>query len=717
MEFYCSYYKTIYKDNRNGYTHFLVKTEDDDVIRNEMGYVECSGYIKDLIYGTPMKVVAEINNKTHNSKVIYKISNIKFFSNSEKLSYSFIEGTFKNIKKKTIDKIMEIVGTDIFSFAMDNQAICKLSDIDNFSVSEAKKFIKKIKKMQQFQDLMEVLSDNNGTYHECEILINLYEEKAINILKTNPYFLHRKGIISFKLAENIFFSSNKDEYNEERIQSIIYEALKLGENDGNTYLEINDLFINIQRLLKDCIHSTQPSIKLLQAFLIQDWIILKKEKIYLKEKYEEECSAANSIKRLLNSSKSYTFSDELKKTLIKENNLNLSKDQEEALDILKSSGIKILTGGPGTGKTTTINLLIKGYKKMNPCSKVVLAAPTGRASQRMAEATNLNASTVHKLLEIKPFDNKYKALKDMNDPIDGDFIIIDESSMLDIELFAILLNGIKNGALLLLVGDENQLESVGAGNVLHDLIKSNIIEIFKLKEVFRQKEDSKIISNSIKIINGDYNLETDKNFVIKNIKTDKNTENLLNNVIDNIKDFDNWQFLCTNKKNSFGTYNINKKIQGKIYKEESGLKFGCNTFYIGDKVIMTQNNYKLGYFNGDVGVIKYINLYKNNDPDDEVVVIKFADKEISLNKHQLSDIQLAYAMTIHKSQGSEYENIIIVLPNSPSNMLNRNLLNTAITRSKNKVLIINEDDSINTAIKNINKTDRKTSLSDMCMSF
>ena len=379
---------------------------------------------------------------------------------------------------------------------------------------------------------------------------------------------------------------------------------------------------------------------------------------------------------------------------------------------MKSTGVKILIGDPGTGKTTTIKTIIKGFLYMKPNAKIELAAPTGRASQRLAEATGYPANTVHKLLELKPFQKKSDIClcKNETNPIDADLLIVDEFSMVDIELLSLLLNAIKNNTLVIFVGDENQLESVGDGNVLHDLIMSKKFETFKLKEIFRQNTSKKsnIITNGQKIIKGNSDFETGNDFKIfktcNSSMTEKNVVEIFKTALKNNIDINDIQFITSNRKKINGTNELNKKLQ-EIYQKDKNndfMYYGVNKFYVNDKVIMEHNNYDLGYFNGDIGYITKITELN--------VFINLGDKTISLSKHNMEDVSLAYAITVHKSQGSEYNISVIVLPEQPVLLLTRNLVNTAITRSKKMSILINEKNALDTAASNKYKVNRKTSL-------
>ena len=394
--------------------------------------------------------------------------------------------------------------------------------------------------------------------------------------------------------------------------------------------------------------------------------------------------------------------------------MEYSDEQRRSFQSICTPGIKIITGGPGVGKTTTINGLITSYMELLPDKKIALAAPTGRAAQRMWDITMIEARTIHKLLDFKPFsagDDESGATKDKENPIDADLIVVDEMSMVDTELFYLLLQAIKTGTIVLLIGDKDQLQSVSPGNILHDLLKSNIFEVYQLTKVYRQKGDNTIIDNAYKILNGQMDFIKNDKFEIKHTETEKEAMDCI------IDKFNEWyakedlkkiQILTPIKGGECGTTQINTVI-AKIIRRESFegtpvYYFGKNSYTVGDKVIFHKNNYDKDYYNGDIGYVT--NIIKNG------IEVEVGEELKKVTGDALKDVTLAYSITMHKSQGSEFDDIIIMLPDTYKNMLNRNLLFTAVTRAKRRVFIVYINSALSDSVHTIVVDKRYTGLVD-----
>ena len=341
---------------------------------------------------------------------------------------------------------------------------------------------------------------------------------------------------------------------------------------------------------------------------------------------------------------------------------------------------------------------------MYPDNIIKLCAPTGRAAQRMTESTGMEAVTIHRLLEYFVSGDKVFH-KDAKNPIVADLIVVDEMSMTDTELMSIFLQAVQDGTLVMLVGDIYQLPSVGPGDVLHDIIFSEKLPVFRLTKVYRQAGDSPIVTNANKINDGHTDLIETEDFEIIVVQNDEECKEkileLTKQYYDASKPFD-MQILAPSKKYESGTKNLNKVIQEAVNPGKKGFVFGDTTYRVGDKIIMLNNNYQSGYFNGDVGYVVSIN--------DEGVVVNILDNEITITKNMMDDMSLAYSVTVHKSQGSEYPLAICALPKSPGNMLVRNLFYTAVTRAKKKVIVVAVDGSIQASIRNNQTGKRKTGL-------
>lgn len=396
--------------------------------------------------------------------------------------------------------------------------------------------------------------------------------------------------------------------------------------------------------------------------------------------------------------------------------MNYGEQQRSAFPmVLRKKGVKILTGGPGTGKTTTILGILLAYKRMHPKDTIRLCAPTGRAAQRMAESTHMEAVTVHRLLDLKPYGDT-TVCKDSSDPIDADLIVVDEMSMINIEVFDLLLEAIKTGTTLVLVGDINQLESVGAGAVLHDLLEApeSLIPRTMLTDVFRQKGDSSIISNAIRINAGITTLDERPDFQVIHTKSAEESleqvKSLMKKLYNPEEPFST-QILCPARKGISGVENMNIALQALLNPQTKGITYGSIKYRLNDKVMFYKNNYsissyegEIGLYNGDIGKIVKVS--------ESGLTVNVRNSHYEITRDLMDNLGLSYAMTIHKSQGSEFSCIIVVMPAEPTNMLVRNLFYTAVTRAKKKVYVIDESYAMETSIRIAKAGKRLTNLAE-----
>ena len=412
------------------------------------------------------------------------------------------------------------------------------------------------------------------------------------------------------------------------------------------------------------------------------------------------------------------------------NKIKYEGKQRDAIRYAASSAVTVLTGGPGTGKTTTLNGIINMFEK--DFLDIALCAPTGRAAQRMTETTGRTATTIHRLLEVEWGEGDKPVFKrNLRNPLDCQAIIVDEMSMVDIFLFSSLLDALPFGCRLIMVGDSDQLPSVSPGNVLKDLIESGLIPVVQLKEIFRQSLESNIVKNAHAIVNGE-KIHTDnkdgdfyllqRTFPLDAVRTIKE---LITTRLPNAYSFDpatQIQVLCPSKKGDTGTFNLNAVLQEAINppsQDKKEYNTGYRLFREGDKVMQTRNNYNIhwesrddegdGIFNGDIGFIETIDMRR------DVIIIDFAGKRATYSKEQLQEIELAYAVTVHKSQGSEFDAVVMPVISVNSRLCYRNLLYTAVTRAKKLLILVGTTGCLNSMIEN-NKTQlRYSSLKDFLL--
>ncbi len=601
--------------------------------------------------------------------------------------------------------MVKTFGCSVFSYTENDDFQGYLEK--SLSKKKSEEIIKKLERTVSEVRTFNLFSEAKIAYPYVIKAVKHYGINAPKFIKTAPYSVGIKIGLTFRQCDELANKMGFSATSASRLKALTSSVMKSYSAGGNIYTPFDMFKKQASIRINSSIFSERISITSVSSIKDEEFDV-KDRFIFSKALKKAEERAAFNIKRLA-ISKAEPYSEDYIPIIEGKCRMKFGREQLLAFKMFIDRGIKILTGGPGTGKTTTVKGLIMLYMFMHPDHKIKLAAPTGRAAQRLSESTGLPATTVHKLLNYVPYGDN-PTCKDGNDPIDADFIVIDEASMIDIELFDMLLEAIKNDTTLLLVGDIHQLESVGPGAVLRDLLSAKTVNIKHtfLTEVFRQKGGSPIIDNSVKINKGITKLETSDDFQI--IKLNNQTEcfNKVNELylsIFNPNDMYETQILCPTYKGEAGIDRLNVAIRDKINPTGKTLTYGFQKFRIGDKIIMTKNNMEVGYYNGDIGVITSI--------VDDRLTIAIKQNEIILTRENFDDMSLAYAITVHRSQGSEFKNVIVVLPKEPKSMLVKNLFYTAVTRAKKTVYIVTEKDAMETAILTDKTDDRRTRLSKL----
>ena len=540
--------------------------------------------------------------------------------------------------------------------------------------------------------LCEMTAKSGITYPQICRLFNAAGVDAIDLMTENPYkFCYQNEIgfsVSDKIAKNIGYSNK-----EVREKFAVKEILRLRTQTGSTLLS---------RILFNKAYERLTGWEFRNIKDFPD-IIPVGDNLGNRDYVSKELSIATEIKRLFVHGVSLPFKEDFITEVEKECGVRYGRQQRAAIgNVLSNTGLKVISGGPGTGKTTLTNGIIRIYKKIMPKGRIILTAPTGRAAQRMTEQTGMPACTTQMLVL------KHRCKE--GGKIPADFIILDETSMLDTDLFQTVLCAAASGSIILLLGDVNQLEAVGHGKILQDLLDApRYVGVSRLTEVFRQKGGSPIVENSIRINNGNVNLEKDKSFDVFYKDSEEETmQGAIDIFVSHYKMADPFstQILVPAKDGLAGVKNLNAKIQSIVnpFKEgEPCVTYGDRKYHKGDKIIMTRNNYEYGYYNGDVGIVKKISGGK--------ICVSIRGEAMEIGSDCMDDIDLAYAMTIHKSQGSEFANAIVVLPKNPGQMLLRNLVYTGVTRGKKNVWIVSEGKSLEKSIQTSKKGERETTLS------
>ncbi len=556
-------------------------------------------------------------------------------------------------------------------------------------------------------------------------IYNHYGNNAINVLKVNPYRLSEDIFgIGFITADRIALKVGIEKDSIFRTKAGIIHLLQKAEENGHCYYPYQELAEDTGEFLEAEPGQVSRALKELES----EGKIIKKDgdvqKIYLKSIYIAEKQVCEKILKLtslpgITSGKKQRIENIKKQVsgLAFQNSIDLDDIQVKAIIGAVTEKMLIITGSPGTGKSTILNFIIRIFEKEN--KKVLLGAPTGRASKRLCETTGREAKTLHRLLKYNPRLNKF--LKNEEDPIEADVLIIDEASMIDIRLAKSLLRAVKDDTRVIFVGDIDQLPSVGPGYVLGDLINSGVIEVIKLEKIYRQEGESLIIKNAHKVRDGIYPFigrsDSRDFFFIEKNDPEETIDMILHLLIKKIPKsfgydpFTDVQVLVPTNKGIVGSINLNSKIQKVLNPGSEELSRGSAVFKLNDKVIQLKNNYEKEVFNGDIGYISHISF------ELQEISVDFDGKIIKYSFHEIDELSLSYAISIHKSQGSEFKCVIIPLLTSHYMLLQRNLLYTAITRAKELAVLVGSKKAIGMAVNKNIVENRNTSLKELLQSF
>lgn len=718
----------LYYNESNTYGVLELDTEDDDVI--------CTGRFPGLTEGETIEVSGEwVDHPTYGVQL--KVLNYEIIEPTDILDMEryLASGAIKGIGPSTAKKIIKHFGEDTFRIIEEEPE--RLSEIKGITERKAISIATQMSERHELRNVVMFLQKYGISNSMAIKLYDEYGSQIKSIILNNPYKLAREvNGIGFKRADEIAAKTGVKLDSEFRIQCGIIHCLKEASTDGHTYLPREELIRSAYELLGVCESDIERQLDELK--IERQLIEVKSEdrlNIYLSEYYQIEKNCAVKLLTLTRYSDRISASelDREIKSIESELDIELHDLQREAVVKALSEGLFILTGGPGTGKTTTIKSIISGLERRN--LRFVLAAPTGRAAKRMSETTGYEASTIHRLLSIKHNpEERADAYFEMNEdnPLDVDAVIIDEASMVDIFLFNSLLKAISPGCKLIIVGDSNQLPSVGPGQVLKDMLDSGVCPNVELKYIFRQSNESHIVTYAHMINNGeqiDFTTKYEDFFLLKRDNYEEIRQALLYLICEKLPKHFNTspmqiQVLTPMKKGALGVWELNRILQECINPpsdKKVELEYGENIFRVGDKVMQTKNNYDMewdimstygisaqrgkGVFNGDIGIIDHINK------PSRLIRITFDDgREAEYSYETLEELELAYAITIHKSQGSEYPVVIMPLLGGPRSLLYRNLLYTGVTRAKDCVVILGSENTVKEMIRCENENRRYTGL-------
>ena len=710
--------KIIYRNNSNGYTVGLIKIKESD---EEVGKIE-----------TFTGVLPEFNEKT-----IYQLNGT--FTTHNKYGYQFQVDSFEIVLPEKKDELVDFLSSDLFpigektakkivgSFGEDTIDVIlnnkeKLLEIPRLGIERINKINNILKEYQSTSNIVLELNRMGFNTKDSLMLLNKYKDKVIRIIDNNIYDLIDNINLNFKEIDTIAINNKYDLYDERRVEAlIIYLLNEITFEQGDTYSFFQEIYNSIIKYLPD-LKSEDLEYYLLKLSK-QKRVVIKKEKYYLKELYDAEEYIADRIYRLNNMErrKLPKLKEKIKEL---EQKIGITYDESQKNAIINSlnNNFTITTGGPGTGKTT----IIKGIIRMlvDTChispQNIALLAPTGRASRKLIEVCNIPAYTIHKYLGWDK-DNNTFSHNEIN-VCKEEYIIVDEASMIDTMLMFSLLKGTRLDSKFIFIGDYYQLPSVSQGQVLKDMIDSEVLDVIKLNNLYRQKDGNYIIDLAHEIKNKelsdnfltkkeDYNfIEVDNDYVLTSIK-----DIILKALEKGYREKD-IQVLAPMYKSQNGIDNLNKMLQ-EIFNPKSNdkneLTVGNKTYREGDKVLELVNDSDNSISNGDLGyIINITNKEKNGNKKNEIIV-DFDGNIVSFSPDKFINITHGYAISVHKSQGGEFNMVIIPFVNSFKRMLYNKLIYTAVTRAKSKLILIGSREAFIYGVNNDYVNNRKTTLKEM----
>ena len=722
--------------------------------QNTEGYLTITGTAEEIIYknpsngyivltmdidGAPETIVGNLGDIAEGEALILRgnyISNAKYGrqfkadtcerklpTTPDEIRRYLGSGIIKGVGPAMAKKIVQAFGADALD-VIDREPQ-RLSSVNGITADKALFIGSEFRKLNGIRTVIEFLQKYDISPLTASLVWKKYEGDSVASVKTDPYLLCDEELgVEFMSADRIASDLGLSMFSTNRIKAGIAYVLRENAAEGHTCLPRASLTDVVCRTIRvDESDFDKALIEGIKEGSFASHTTTRREYIYLAEYYNAECYITNKIATMLKLSAPLQkdYSSDIAGIEFEEG-IQYEELQKTAINAALGNKLFILTGGPGTGKTTTLNAVIRLCERKR--QRLMLAAPTGRAAKRMTDLTGRPAKTIHRLLEVD-FSEKTGKIKfkhNGKNPLNADVIIIDEMSMVDTLLFSSLLKAVRNDSRLILVGDSNQLPSVGAGNVLRDLISTKMIPTVELKEIFRQAAESLIVTNAHRIVHGEMP-ELDnrkKDFFFMPTSGDTETVMLVMDLVRQrlpksygYSPIDDIQVLSPTKMGASGTKELNRSLQSVLNppsKMKKEIKMFDNVFRVGDKVMQIKNDYDVawkrgdekgaGIFNGDIGIIY------EADPGNSLLYIDFDGRKAVYTSDMLGKLDLAYAVTIHKSQGSEYKAVIMPIHMYSDNLLFRNLLYTGVTRAKEILIIVGNREAVARMVNNNKKTNR-----------
>ena len=726
----------VFRNEDNGYTVFDIKYKGE--------HVTCVGSISYINAGEFITANGEfVQHAIYDMQFSIKSYEFKTPDDEKSVRRYLSSGSIKGIGEKMAERIVNTFKEDTFRIMEEEPE--RLAEIKGISMTKAMDIAAQLVDKRDMRKAMIFLQDYGINMNLANKIYSHYGQNIYTIIKQNPYKLADDiDGIGFKIADDIAVKVGIRVDSDFRIKSGIFYILQQASMQGHIYLPMEELEVGVKGLLLIDVPDIE---KFIMDLVIDKRLVVKitpdgTKNVYAAIYYYMELSVAKRLTDLeVHTAENEEYFEKRIAEIEKNTKIELDDIQKTAVKTAVENGLMVITGGPGTGKTTTINTIIKYFELEG--YEIRLAAPTGRAAKRMTETSGYEAQTIHRMLEISggiSDDNSDRASqgmhfeRDESNPLETDVIIVDEMSMVDINIMNSLLKAVAIGTKLILVGDVDQLPSVGPGNVLKDIINSGCIPVVKLEKIFRQAAESEIVINAHKINKGEHVVlnKYSRDFLF--VRRDS-ADAIIAAMCTLIKsklpgyvnsDINDIQILTPSRKSAVGVERLNRIMQdflnpAEVTKMEK--TFGDVTFREGDKVMQIKNNYQMewekksrygityesgtGIYNGDTGVIEEINTFA------ERIIVKFEDeKYVSYEFKQLDELELAYAITIHKSQGSEYPAVIIPMFTGPRMLMTKNLLYTAVTRAKKCVCMVGVEDYFHQMASNESEQKRYSSLDE-----
>ena len=693
----------IFQNEENGYTVLLLRIDGEDEPITVVGCIPCAAA------GEGMTVTGVwVNHPVHGAQLSAESVERRLPREEEDIAAYLSSGILKGIGPATAERLVERFGTDTLRVLEEEPE--RLRTIKGITAKKATELSNAFRALTGLRQVMEFLARYDLPVYLAMSVQRTYGDGALQALRDDPYLLSRARFgVDFAVADAIALSMGFGGDDPCRLRAAIEYELAHNAGNGHVFLPREKLLAATAQLVGVEIDTVEVALdKLIDTFAVVEKPIANVRGCYLPRMYQAETFVAERLLSMLRTPvEQLSQADKTIDAIQQEQGVSYAPLQRQAVRMAAEGGLLLLTGGPGTGKTTSLRGIVALYKRMG--LDVALLAPTGRAAKRLGEVTDCEAQTIHRALGMSYNELTGQAAfkKNANDPLEAHAVIVDEMSMVDLELMQALLEALRPGCRLVLVGDPDQLPSVGAGNVLGDLLRSGVVPTVSLTQVFRQAEQSAIIRNA-HAVNTGQPPQLDSNQGDFFFLCRRSPDRLVQTVVELCRErlpknmhipAEQIQVLSPTRKGECGTVSLNRALQAALNppsRDKRQKQWGDVTFRVGDRVMQTKNNYDVlwekddgtagsGIFNGDVGVIRDI------DSSGELIVIRFDDRTATYTADLLSQLDMAYAITVHKSQGSEYPAVILVsAPAAPSLMV-RGVLYTAITRARRMLIMVGDD--------------------------